>query len=105
MNPYEIYGSPVEERPSSKYGREEESYNRPIEPYRRRSPGELSGFSCSLSSKVKFCGEASCARIRQRVKPLFKERRFWAARIHESGRVRPRICSPPRWVLCPKVDK
>ena len=81
MNPYEIYGSQVEERPTSKYGREEEPYNRPVEPYRRRSPGELSGFSCSWSSKVKFCGEASRARIRQRVKPLFKERRLWAARV------------------------
>src|SRR2546423_9192788 len=51
MNPYEIYGSPTEERPNSRYGREEEPYSRPIESYRRISPGESTSFLVSLPSR------------------------------------------------------
>ena len=41
MNPYEVYGSETEERPASRYGRDEDPYSRPPDSYRRRSPGVL----------------------------------------------------------------
>jgi len=40
MNPYETFGSPTEDAPTSRFTRDEEGYGRQNDGYRRRSPSE-----------------------------------------------------------------
>lgn len=50
MNPYETFGSPTDDTPSARYGRDEDGYGRPSDSHRRRSPRKQKLFGCPTTT-------------------------------------------------------